>query len=154
MARRSKLTPERQDRIVALIRSGNFDYIAAEASGINRATFYTWMAKGEAAQQGMYRNFHDAVKEAQALAEVDKIGIISSAANDGTWQAAAWYLERKHPDRWAAQRGSADNPIHIQHNADALAAAMGQIVADTIGAASEAAASWDPAAGADGEAAE
>jgi phage terminase small subunit len=52
------------------------------------------------------------------------------------------------------QRGSADNPIHIQHNADALAAAMGQIVADTIGAAKEAASGWNPAAGADGEAAE
>jgi hypothetical protein len=28
------------------------------------------------------------------------IGIIQTAAQNGTWQAAAWYLERTNPKKW------------------------------------------------------
>ena len=29
------------------------------------------------------------------------VGRIVQAAQNGRWQAAAWWLERKHPERWA-----------------------------------------------------
>ncbi len=41
------LTPEIERRILAYIEAGAFDYIAAEAAGIDDRTFRDWMARGE-----------------------------------------------------------------------------------------------------------
>jgi hypothetical protein len=41
--RRTKLTAELQKRICAFIRTGAYDYAAAEACGINRRTFFDWL---------------------------------------------------------------------------------------------------------------
>ena len=46
MARPTLLTPERHKAIVAAIRAGAFDWIAAEANGIDRETFKLWMRTG------------------------------------------------------------------------------------------------------------
>lgn len=111
MGRPTKLTPERHARIVQMISTGAYAHIAAQASGINPGTYYDWMARGRDCDRddegnpttdddAPYAEFHDAVKEAEAKAEAVAIGRIQQAANGGTWQAAAWYLERKYSDRW------------------------------------------------------
>ena len=38
--------------------------------------------------------FMESVEKARALAEDDALQLIQLAARDGSWQAAAWYLER------------------------------------------------------------
>ena len=101
MARPSKLTQELTDRIVLAIRAGNYSKVAAEMAGIGETTFYRWMelgAKEDATKQ--YREFRESIKRAEAEAEVRSVALIRQAADSGTWQAAAWYLERKHGDRW------------------------------------------------------
>jgi hypothetical protein len=65
MGRRSKLTPETQAAIVKWIRKGAFDYIAAEAAGIDESTFRRWMRAGENGN-AKYRPFHTAVRQARA----------------------------------------------------------------------------------------
>lgn len=50
--RSTKLTPELQSEICKLIAAGNYPEVAAEANGIDRATFYRWMAKGKKKMQG------------------------------------------------------------------------------------------------------
>jgi transposase len=47
MARPSKLEPDLQDRIVSLLRAGNYVETAVQACGITPRTHYDWMAKGE-----------------------------------------------------------------------------------------------------------
>lgn len=37
---------------------------------------------------------------ARARVEVDALAAIHRAARDGSWQAAAWWLERANPDRY------------------------------------------------------
>jgi hypothetical protein len=39
-------------------------------------------------------------ERANASAEIRNLTIIQNAASDGQWQAGAWILERKHPERW------------------------------------------------------
>ena len=51
----------------------------------------------------LYWEFWEAVKKSEAEAEASAVLHIKKAANDGTWQAAAWYLERKYKDRWGRQ---------------------------------------------------
>jgi hypothetical protein len=69
------LTPEIQDKIVAFIRAGAFDYIAAQAGGIALRTFHDWMARGEGRHSTRppttrLRAFARAVRRAQAEARV------------------------------------------------------------------------------------
>lgn len=101
MARPSKLTQEITDRIVLAIRAGNYSKVAAEMAGIGETTFYRWLELGgkENARKD-FREFRESIKRAEAEAEVRSVALIRQAADSGTWQAAAWYLERKHGDRW------------------------------------------------------
>ncbi len=41
-----KLTAARKRRIIASVRAGCFDYVAAQAAGIGRSTFYRYVAQG------------------------------------------------------------------------------------------------------------
>ena len=59
------------------------------------------MDRGEEAKSGAYRDFYLAVEQARAEAESIQVVRVSQAANNGSWQAAAWLLERRHPERWA-----------------------------------------------------
>lgn len=141
MARPSKLTDERRERIAELIREGNYASQAAQASGISERTFYRWMEQGQELDDkceawdeivGRWNDLNDRqrraqshlrpdlsslpeaeeidlwqfwreVKKAEAEAETKAVELIKAAASDGSWQAAAWYLERKFKDRWSRQ---------------------------------------------------
>jgi hypothetical protein len=48
----------------------------------------------------IYQEFREAVEKAKAEAEVRDVTLIDKAAKDGSWQAAAWKLERKFPNKW------------------------------------------------------
>lgn len=92
--RRDKLTPETHERIVEALRGGNYIEHAVQAAGIGTTTFHVWMERGDTEKTGKYREFRDAVKRAQADAVLSRIEIIQDAGASGTWQAAAWWLER------------------------------------------------------------
>jgi hypothetical protein len=94
------LTPELRKRICDYVSLGNFPEVAGKCAGIDRATFYRWKARGETTKTGVYRDFCDALKEAESRAEVAALAKIQKAATNGTWTAAAWLLERRFSDRW------------------------------------------------------
>lgn len=100
MARQSKLTPETQKKIVDAISEGNYLVTAAAIGGVTYTTLNNWMKKGESASSGAYVEFLEAVKKAEAEAEALRVSRISKAGKEGNWQADAWYLERRYPDRW------------------------------------------------------
>lgn len=93
--RPSKLTDERVQRLLTAIQAGNYIETAAEVAGIGKSTFYRWMN----ADEPEFREFREAVKKAEAEAEARDVGMVRVAARS-TWQAAAWWLERKFPERW------------------------------------------------------
>ena len=68
--RRAKLTPELQHQILSFVRAGSYDWIAAEAAGISKTTFYRWMRQGEDAGSGIYHDFRQEVRQARAQARV------------------------------------------------------------------------------------
>lgn len=69
MARRTKFTPEIQEKIIAYVRQGAWDYIAAEAAGIHRTTFANWLQWGEKGN-ATYKEFFVAVCRAKAEARL------------------------------------------------------------------------------------
>ena len=99
MGRPTKLTPDVHKKIVNLIKAGNYNDIAAQAVGITEQTFYGWMKRGEAGESP-YFEFFQAVKEASAFSEAHYLELIRKAAKETSWQASAWFLERKFNERW------------------------------------------------------
>lgn len=99
MGRPTKLNANVQRVIVSAISKGNTREVAAAAAGIHRATLFNWLAAGEKAKRGQYFDFLDAVKRAEAGAIVAMVGVVRHAGAQ-SWQAAAWWLERRYPDEW------------------------------------------------------
>jgi hypothetical protein len=65
--RKTKLTPEVQQKIVDAILEGAYDWVAARAAGIHKDTFYFWLQRGEAGESP-YSDFSDAIDHARAVA--------------------------------------------------------------------------------------
>lgn len=100
-----KLTGDLIDEIAKLIREGNYIETTCRAVGISSQTYRNWKKRGAAAESGIYRGFYEAIDQAEAKGESSYLGIIKDAANSGkAWQAAAWYLERRYPERWGRRQ--------------------------------------------------
>lgn len=100
MGRPTKLTKELQAKVIEAVRAGNYIETAAAYAGISKPSLYDWMKRGNNQNKGIYRDFLNAIEKALADAEMRDVLIIGNAAKEN-WQAAAWRLERKFPDRWA-----------------------------------------------------
>lgn len=100
MAARSKLTRAVSRSIVSALLKGNTRTVAAQAAGVGWSTFMGWLAEGRTQTAGAKRDLLDAVEKAEALAVQASVGVVRHAARD-SWQAAAWWLERRYPDDYA-----------------------------------------------------
>lgn len=123
MGRPTKLTPEVRKNIVDAIQAGNYIETAAAYAGISKPALYDWLKRGAKEKQRLAKNprarilkeeaiyvdFSNAVEKALATAEVRDVLIIGRAAEE-QWQAAAWRLERKFPDRWGRRK------LDIEHS--------------------------------------
>lgn len=100
MGRPLKLTPEMLEEICSYLEAGNYVETAFKACGVPTSTGYRWLKRGNLETIGPYHDFWEAINKSEARAEARNVAIIELAAKE-TWTAAAWWLERKFPDRWA-----------------------------------------------------
>ena len=70
MGRPSLLTPETHRSIVAAIRAGAYDWVAAQANGIDKNTFMAWMRRGERERIEPFLSFRNDVLAARAQARL------------------------------------------------------------------------------------
>lgn len=128
--RPTKLNPELQEKICQAIRAGNYIETAAAYAGVNKSTLYDWLKRGGRAKSGKYKEFSNAVEKALAEAEVRDVFIIGKAAEEN-WQAAAWRLERKFPERWGrkerlrSEEQETGTKVVIINDKDEMRKAMG-----------------------------
>jgi hypothetical protein len=114
MARPSKLTPQVEQAILDAIRRGATRTAAFEAAGVHRSKISVWLAR--------FATFRDALTRAEAEAEIKAVGHITDAAEGGTWQASAWWLERRRHAEW----GKVDRiEIEVRRAAERVAAQTG-----------------------------
>ncbi len=113
----SKLTPETSKKILDMLRLGNYIETACKAAGIQRDTFYKWLERGrrKGPKDKPYVEFLAQVDEAMAMSEVRDLATIQRASAT-QWQAAAWRLERRYPDRWGRRE-----QIRVDASVDGLA---------------------------------
>jgi hypothetical protein len=114
MARPSKFSTRVEKAILDALRRGNTRTAAFEAAGVHRSKISVWLAR--------FATFRDAVEKAEAEAEIKAVGNVSDAADGGTWQASAWWLERRRHQDW----GKVDRiELEVRQAAERVAAATG-----------------------------
>ena len=101
MGRHTKLTPTREAKIIQATRAGCDIEVACRAAGVSRSTYYRWKARGEREHTGEYHDFVQALRAAEAEAEVHAVVVIRKAMHEGDWRASLAFLERRFPDRWS-----------------------------------------------------
>ena len=135
----SKLTAEIIQQLVSVLQRGAYVETAVAHVGISKTTYYTWTRKGADERKhifdggkprksyALFLHLLDAVEKAMADAELVDLRVISNAAVDGQWQAAAWKLERRNPSRWGRTRheitGADGGPIVVTNWSDLVVAA-------------------------------
>jgi transposase len=118
MARRSKLTPAVQAAFVQAIRVGATYKLACLYSGISEDTLARWRRLGEEGRPP-YADFAESLKAAEGEAAVGWLAKIEQAAMEGSWQAAAWKLERRYVEDYGRQiqdtrhSGEGGGPLQI-----------------------------------------
>lgn len=118
----AKLTTELHERIISLVRGGNYVETAAQASGITPGTLHDWIKRGgrnDPADGGIYPKFSKAIEKAVGESEARDVLTIGKAA-ERQWQAAAWRLERKNFKKWGRKdhveiAGDQDKPLRTRH---------------------------------------
>jgi hypothetical protein len=114
MARPTKYSAELAEALCAWIRKGTSYVDACSIEGVSYNSLNGWRKE--------HPEFDVDIKRAEAMCKQDKIDIIFKASEE-TWQAAAWWLERKHRNEYALRREitGADGESFIpDHMAEAM----------------------------------
>lgn len=90
-----------QTALCAWLRKGSSYKDACAMEGISYETFRTWQSEKSA--------FSVAIKKAEAECKVARIATILKAS-EKSWQAAAWWLERRCPDEYG--RTPKEEPVN------------------------------------------
>lgn len=58
-----------------------------------------WLARGKKSKTGLYREFFQAVRRAEAEKEAEDVQLMDMHGQTN-WKALAWRMEHRHPERW------------------------------------------------------
>ena len=126
----TKCTKANIERICNFIRIGADVKEACASIGVNPTTYYSWLKWGSERPRSIYKQFSDAAIKAHAEYEIKALATLDKAATGCThalllkdengnqlydkdglplfikpqgpdWQAEAWKLERRFPQRWS-----------------------------------------------------
>lgn len=109
MARITKRTDERVERILEALSSGQTRRIAAACGGVSDDTLRRWIQTDP--------ELSLRVSAAESQAEMALVACIRNAAGHD-WRAAAWLLERREPANWSlrqqlAVHATAQEPMKV-----------------------------------------
>lgn len=100
---------ERVKVLINSLKNGAYVETACAYSGIGTSSVYRWIERGKAEDERLqngdtpnpeetpYWEIWDAIEKARSEAMLRNITLIQTAAQSGSWQAAAWFLERTNP---------------------------------------------------------
>lgn len=93
-----KLTKELAKEFVKLVEAGATNADACAYIGVHEATFYRWLQNPKTEAE---RELCKELKKAETKRKLWHLRKIQQASDNGTWQASAWYLERRYPREYA-----------------------------------------------------
>lgn len=108
----STLNDPKVQLLLQALTAGNYVEVSCAYAGLSVAVVYQWLEKGRKEKERIanggtpdpnkatYVELLEAIESARAKAVVANVAIIQQAARSGTWQAAAWWLERTNPQQF------------------------------------------------------
>ena len=103
--------------------AAGFSYsVAAKLAGIAESTFFRWRAMGQLeGAEDIYKIFYIEVEEASAFSEAEALQLVrSSAIKERNWRAAAWFLERRFPEKYQKRSSALDSDKPSNPEGEAL----------------------------------
>jgi hypothetical protein len=122
-------TPAEAEALADNLRRGASRLEAAALAGVPVGSFKTWMRRGKNGP-GPCEDLALSLKQAEADAKAKAVAcILDAAADPSQWRAAAWWLERRHPQEWMKGGGSADlsRYMHMDDVAKLIKAVAGVV---------------------------
>ena len=118
VGRRSKLTDDTVRKLNQGLKLGLSQKKAANFAGISETTFYRWQREFKRIDNDCQGNsdliknaddlnlweFWQSLKKSRIEGELAHVANITEAANNGVWQASAWFLERSNPQDWGKDK--------------------------------------------------
>lgn len=108
----SRRSPELAIAICTALRTGATRKDASLAMGVSPNTLWRWMNDDDAMER--------AVLESESAAATIMAARVYEAANAGTWQAAAWWLERRRHEDFG-KRDRMDVSVETRELAESIA---------------------------------
>jgi hypothetical protein len=103
--RPTKLTAQCRDDLTILLAHGVPVGVAAKSVGVSARTLRRWMQESD---------LRERVAEIRAARRGDpggsgarleaRLAVLILKASEHDWRASAWWLERRYPERWGAER--------------------------------------------------
>ena len=123
--RPTKFSKPIREAVIAAYSKGATQLIAAKSAGVSVAALKSWLLKGKREGKGIYHRFFKDCEQAKAKGALACLEVVQTAASNGDWKSAAWFLER----RWQYTREATkqeevieerklaiqENPIDIVH---------------------------------------
>ena len=94
--RPSKKTPEREALLLEAFELGASQTLACKIAGLSPALFRDWRDSDP--------DFAARVEAAEGKAGLEALRTLREAMANRTWQAAAWFLERRFPSEYGRDR--------------------------------------------------
>jgi hypothetical protein len=124
--RPSKMTPERVDIILRLLKAGNTREAAAQGAQVDAATMRRWCAAvpqfkaqvedaEHAAEVAFASRIRKAATEAEVVEHFDQRGNLLTRRTKYDWKAAAWWLERRRGSTWKPAPQQVDVSGTVEH---------------------------------------
>lgn len=106
--RPTKYNAEKHKMICDALKLGNTRKDSAAYAGVSVDSLALWLKT--------YPAFADDVAKSEAAVAMRNVALIQKAAQAGTWQAAAWWLERRRSSDFSVKHevtGAEGGPINI-----------------------------------------
>jgi hypothetical protein len=142
-----KVTDQKVQDLIKALEYGNYMDVACKIAGVGVTSVYRWLNEGaeEAnriaaglepdSDRATYIEVMQAIEKARSEAEARNVAIIQRTAQEGTWQAAAWWLERTRPNKWGRYvrteaTAPEDTSVEMTVNDDDLESLVNRILGD------------------------
>lgn len=125
--KRMTLGHPKVERLLTALKAGHYVDEACSYAPISEQTYYRWLREGDniqrKAEQGTaltdeeqaIRELCEAIKKAEVSGQNAALDVIREAIKGGTWQAAAWFMERRNK-KWSNRTqitGDDGGPIEV-----------------------------------------
>jgi transposase len=140
---------ERVQTLINALKSGAYIQTACTYSGVGESTVYRWLERGRKENDRLendekpnpdetpYLELWESIEKARAEATLRNLQVIQTSAQNGNWQASAWFLERTMPAQYGRRAynevtGPNGGALQVAMTVDELNDKIGVLMGEVI----------------------